>query len=177
MALREPEITEGGAVPAVGFFRKGHIHINSAPSASTPALWLCTASGEPGTWLALGAGAAVTSSGTGGIGYTTGAGGTITQAASKSGGVTLNKVCGNITMNGAALAAAAEVSFTLTNSTIEATDVIVVNHVSAGTAGAYLVGVSAVGAGSCSITVSNASAGSLSEAIVLRFAVIKAVTA
>jgi len=102
-----------------------------------------------------------------------GLGGTITQATNKTTGVTLNKQYGQITMNGAALAAAAEVAFTLTNSTIASTDVVLVNVQSVGTAGAYLVSVGAVANGSCSITVSNASAGSLSQAIVLNFVVIK----
>ena len=79
-------------------------------------------------------------------------------------------------MNGAALAADAIVSFTLTNSTIAATDVVVLNHASAGTVGKYALN-AAAGAGSAVITVTNISAGSLSEAIVIRFAVIKAVTA
>lgn len=111
----------------------------------------------------------------GSIGYSAGAGGTVTQATSKTTAVTLNKIAGQITMNGAALAAAAEVAFTLNNSTIAATDVVIVNVQSVGTAGAYLVGVGAVANGSCSITVSNASAGSLSQAIVLNFCVIKSV--
>lgn len=112
---------------------------------------------------------------TGSLGYATGAGGSVTQATSKTTAVTLNKIAGRITMNGAALAAGAEVAFTLTNSTIAATDVIIVNVQSVGTAGSYLVGVGAVGSGSCSITVSNCSAGSLSQAVVLNFAVIKSV--
>lgn len=110
-----------------------------------------------------------------GIGYATGAGSSVTQATSKTTGVTLNNICGRITMNGAALAAAAEVSFTLTNSSIAATDVVIVNIQSIGTAGSYFVTVGAVGSGSCSITIGNCSAGSLSQAIVLNFAVIKSV--
>ena len=109
-------------------------------------------------------------------GYITGDGGTVTQATSKSTAVTLNKKCGTVTMNGAALAADAIVSFTLTNSTIAATDVVVLNHASAGTAGKYALNAQAA-AGSASINVTNISAGSLSEAIVIRFAVIKAVAA
>ncbi len=109
------------------------------------------------------------------IGYSTGVGGSVTQATNKSTGVTLSTICGRITMNGAALSAAAEVTFTVTNTLVAATDVIVVNHASGGTSGAYLVVISAVAAGSFNITVSNASGGSLSEAIVLQFAVIKAV--
>ena len=100
-------------------------------------------------------------------------GGTVTQATIKSTGVTLNTESGQITMNDAALAAAAEVSFTVTNDKIAATDVVVVNHGSAGTAGAYLLGVSTVAAGSFKVTVTNASAGSLSEAIVINFVALK----
>ena len=109
-------------------------------------------------------------------GYITGEGGTVTQATSKATAVTLNKKCGQITMNAAALAAATTVTFVLTNSTIAATDLLVLNHVSGGTAGAYLLNAQAA-AGSASINVRNITAASLSEAIVIGFAVIKAVIA
>ena len=109
-------------------------------------------------------------------GYITGEGGTVTQGTSKATSVTLSKKCGQITMHDAALAAATTVSFTLTNSTIVATDLLVLNHVSGGTAGSYLLNAQA-GAGSASINVRNITAGSLGEAIVIGFAVIKAVTA
>jgi hypothetical protein len=115
------------------------------------------------------------SSYTNAFGYTTGAGGTVTQASSKSTGVTLNVPSGQITMNNAALAAAAEVSFTLTNSTIAATDVVMVSIASGATAGAYSVQCDATAAGSCRISVGNRNAGSLGEAIVLNFVVIKSV--
>ena len=80
------------------------------------------------------------------IGYPVGLGGAVTQATSKSTGVTLNFPSGSITMNGAALADATNVSFTVTNSSIAATDVVIVNHASAGTAGAYSVLANAVAA-------------------------------
>ena len=109
-------------------------------------------------------------------GYVTGDGGAVTQATSKSTAVTLSNKCGQITLNGAALAADTTVSFTLTNTTVAATDIIVLNHVSGGTAGSYLLNAQA-GAGSASINVRNITSGSLSEAIVIGFAVIKAVIA
>ena len=109
------------------------------------------------------------------VGYGTGTGGTVTQATNKSTGVTLNKRCGQITMNNASLSAAAEVSFTLTNSAIAATDVVMVCIGSGATAGAYSVQCDAVAAGSCRISIGNMSSGSLGEAIVLNFVVIKAV--
>ena len=123
-------------------------------------------------------GAAKSDSATAGIGYATGAGGAETQLTSKSTGVTLNKICGTITMNNATLAHQEAVAFTLTNSAIAATDTVIVNVKSGGTAGAYLVSVGAVAAGSCSITLFNTqTSGNLSEAVVLSFAVIKAVAA
>jgi hypothetical protein len=109
------------------------------------------------------------------LGYKTGSGGTVTQSSSKTTGVTLNKINGEIVMNAAALADDATAAFTLTNSTIAATDVVIVNVASVGTTGAYQVTVGAVAAGSCSISILNVSGGSLSEAIKLNFAVIKAV--
>jgi hypothetical protein len=107
-------------------------------------------------------------------GYVAGEGGTVTQATSKSTGVTLSKKCGQITMNAAALAADTTVTFTLTNTEIVATDIIILNHVSGGTAGSYLLNAQA-GSGSASINVRNITGGSLSEAIVIGFAIIKAV--
>lgn len=139
-----------------------------------------------GTNLSLGAitptgvvstGAVTSSSATAGHGYATGAGGTVTQATSKSTGVTLNKVCGQITMNAAALAVSTSVGFTLTNSAIAATDVVVVNVASAATADSYQATVDAVAAGSCRLSLRNISAASKSEAVVLNFAVCKAVIA
>ena len=109
-------------------------------------------------------------------GYITGEGGTVTQATSKATAVTLNKKCGQITMNAASLAADTTVTFSMTNSTIASTDLLVLNHVSGGTAGSYLLNAQC-GAGSVSINVRNITAGSLSEAIVIGFAVIKAVIA
>ena len=105
------------------------------------------------------------------FGYGTGRG-IVTQGTNKSTGVTLNAPCGAITMNGAALNADTTVSFTLTNTSIAATDLLVLNHVSGGTAGAYVLNAQAA-ASSASINVTNISTGSLSEAIVIGFAVIK----
>jgi hypothetical protein len=125
---------------------------------------------------ALEAGGSVKSiSPTAGIGYATGAGGTVTQLTDKATGVTLNKVCGEITMHNANLGAATIVSFTLTNSAIAATDVLALNHVTTGTRGAYTLNAQC-GAGSAIIYVRNNTAGILGEAIVIRFAVIKGVT-
>lgn len=108
----------------------------------------------------------------------TGTGGTVTQLTSKSTGVTLNKLCGQITMNNATLNRGTSVSFMLTNSFIDTTDVVVVNIASGATAGAYVVTVEVIAAGSCNISIhNNASGVDYSEAVVLNFVVIKAVNA
>lgn len=113
----------------------------------------------------------------GGAGYAAGTGGSVTQTTSKSTGVTLNKLCGQITMHNAALAAGARASFVVTNSTVEATDLPKAIVASGGTANAYTANVTAVAAGSFTITVKNETGGSLSESPVITFAVVKAVTA
>lgn len=107
------------------------------------------------------------------IGYSAAAQGTVTQATSKSTGVTLNKSAGQITMNNAALASATNVAFTLTNSLISANDVLIVNVAGgAATAGTYNVFTSTLAAGSATIVLRNISAGSLSEAVVINYAII-----
>lgn len=115
---------------------------------------------------------------TSGIGYATGAGGTVAQGSGsgKATGVTLNKVTGEITMDGAILNADTTVSFTLTNTAIAAGDHVLVQHVSGGTVGSYSC-TAVAAAGSATIYVRNITAGNLTEAPVLKFSIIKAVTA
>jgi hypothetical protein len=119
------------------------------------------------------------SSPTGGIGYIAGAGGTVTQLTSKATGVTLNKVSGEITTSNAQLNGDATVSFTLTNSAIADTDVMIINHVSGGTVGRYVFN-AACANGSAAITIRNITAGgggNESAALVLRYVVIKGAVA
>ena len=106
------------------------------------------------------------------IGYGTAAQGSVTQATDKGTGVTLNKSSGQITMNGAALAGNTAVTFTLTNSLISVKDVIILNVGSVGTAGAYTTYVSSLAAGSAVLTLRNLTSGSLSEAVVINYAII-----
>jgi len=108
----------------------------------------------------------------GAVGYGAGTGGTVSQTGNKSTGVTLNKTTGEITMQATALGASTAVSFTLTNSTIGARDLLLINLVGGGTAGSYTYGSNCT-TGSAVITVRNVSLGSLSESLVLRFAVIR----
>ena len=107
------------------------------------------------------------------FGYTSAAQTAVTQATSKSTGVTANTSAGQITMNNASLAATTNVTFTLTNSLLSAKDVVIVNVASANaTAGAYNCWISSMLAGSATITLRNITAGSLSEAVVINFAII-----
>lgn len=148
---------------------------------ATGALLVCSTTDDGSNKLQVtggikGTGLITSSGATSGIGYATGAGGTVTQLTNKSTGVTLSKVCGQITMNNAALAAGAIVSFVLTNTAIAATDVVELQHQATGTGGAYGLNAQSA-AGSATINVRNNTAGSLSEAIVISFVVIKGVTA
>ena len=112
-----------------------------------------------------------------GLGFYTGAGGTVTQATSKATPFTLDKMCGQITTAADLLTHATVVSAVWTNNKIAATDVVIINHNSGGTIGAYVFNVSC-GAGTATLYITNnQTAGSLSEALVLSFVVIKGVTA
>lgn len=143
----------------------------NTPSLVTPAIGAATGTSLTLTSFVSTPGNISNNGGTGRIGYATGAGGSVTQLTSKSTGVTLNKQSGQITMDGAALAASTTVSFTLTNSILQSTDVLILNHAGTGTAGAYLLNAQVVG-GSASINVRNVTLGSLSEAIVIAFIII-----
>jgi len=146
----------------------------SAVFANTPTLVTPVIGAATGTSLSTTGNQVITS--TGKHGYATGSGGVVTQLTDKTTAVTLSKSTGQITLAGAALAASTTVSFTLTNTVIEAGDILIMNHISGGTAGSYLLNAQSA-AGSASINVRNISLGSLSEAIVIAFAVIKAVSA
>ena len=111
-----------------------------------------------------------------GLGFYTGAGGTVTQATSKATPFTLDKMCGQITTAADSLAHSTTVSATWTNSKIAATDVVIINHKSGGTIGAYIFNVSC-GAGTATLYITNnQTSGTLSEGLVLSFVVIKGVT-
>jgi len=107
------------------------------------------------------------------IGYSAAAHGAVTQATSKSTAVTLDKSAGRITMNNASLATSTNATFTLNNSIIGANDAVILT-ISGGqtTPGSYNVFANSLTAGSVSITLRNISGGSLSEAVVINFAII-----
>lgn len=109
------------------------------------------------------------------IGIGTGYGAAVTQGTSKTTAVVINAKAGVITTHAAALASLATVQFTMTNSAISGTDVVLANQGTGGTAGSYQTHVVSVGAGTSVIRLSNTSAGSLSEAVTINFVVIDSV--
>ncbi len=117
---------------------------------------------------------------TAGFGYMTGVGGAVTQATNRTTGVTLSKLCGTITTNNASLAAEASADFVVTNTTVAATDVVVVSIKSGSNGGGTIVSVVGVAAGSFTIRVhnGNVAAGTAETgAILINFVVIKSVAA
>ena len=108
-----------------------------------------------------------------GLGYGTGSGGTVTQATSRTTGVTLSKPTGAITMFSAAGSVVAA-TFTVTNTLVAATDTIILNQKS-GT-NLYVLLVTAVAAGSFNITFYT-TGGIATDAPEINFSLIKGVTA
>ena len=139
--------------------------------ANTPTLVTPVIGAATGTSLT--ASGRVVSTGTAGVGYATGAGGAVTQGTNRTTGVTLDKTTGAITLFSAAGSATAA-SFTVTNSTVAATDVIILNQ-QTGT-DLYDLAVTAVAAGSFRITF-RTTGGTTTEQPVFNFAVIKGVAA
>jgi len=113
----------------------------------------------------------VTVGGGGTLGYGAGSGGTVTQATSKATAVTLNKPSGQITMAADSLAAGASALFLVNNTAAGASDSIVANV--SFLFAKYDVEAGTPGVGSFYLRVTNITGGSLSEAPVINFNVIK----
>lgn len=112
-----------------------------------------------------------------GLGFGAGSGGTVTQATSKSTSVTLNKPAGQITMNNAALLAATTVGFVVNDSVVGGADTVQVTLAGGyADAAAYQVWAGGGSAGSFAIYLRNISLGTLSEAVVINFTVLKGST-
>lgn len=159
------------AAAVTGETGTGALVFGTSPALTTPDIGAATGTSLTTTGSQL-------VSGTGKQGYATGSGGVVTQGSGsgKATAVTLSKTNGSITMDTAILNANTSVSFTLTNTTIEAGDILVMNHISGGTAGAYTLNAQCA-AGSAVITLRNVTSGNLTEIPVIRFAVVKAVSA
>lgn len=145
----------------------------TSPTMTAPVLGVAT-----GTSLAV-TGLITSSSPSAGIGYATGAGVAATQSSSITTTVVGNGASGTITTVSSTLATGVDASFTFTNSSIAANDVVVVSTKSyGGTAdGIPVAAVQATASGSCIINIMNNGAVTLDAPIVLNFAVIKAVAA
>lgn len=112
------------------------------------------------------------------LGYVAGAGGAVAQLVGKSNAVTINKFTGQVTTHNAALIAGANVTFTVNDSNVQSTDLILINLQSGNaTDGTYDYRIAGVGNGTFKITVENRSGGSLSEALVFNYAIIKGANA
>jgi hypothetical protein len=156
---------------------------NTALLASTTitAGWtgvLSTARGGTGPWPTTGAvlvgqgtsSAPAWSSAPTAFGYIAGAGGVVTQTGSRTTGVTCNTPTGAITLFSAA-GSSTPTTFTVTNSKVAATDVVVLS-VKSGATNNYSFNVSAVAAGSFNITFW-AQTGTAVDAPVVNFVVLK----
>lgn len=108
------------------------------------------------------------------LGYGTGAGGVVTQLTSKATSVTINKPVGVISTSNSALAAGAETSFSVNNSLMSATDIIVVNGINPAS---YTIRNGIATAGVFAIFIKNTSAGSLSDVLTINFALFKGASA
>jgi ABC-type glycerol-3-phosphate transport system permease component len=111
-----------------------------------------------------------------GLGYDLSAFNTVIQLSSKYSSVMLNSLAGSITTHNAALAVGATIGFSFSNSKISPKDIVILN-IRNGSGGAsvnaYQLGVDAVASGSCWVHITNVSAASLSESIIIGFAIIK----
>lgn len=122
-------------------------------------------------------GAIKSSGATGGVGYATGAGGAVTQLTNAATGVTLNKICGQITTVALTTAAGAEERFTVTNSAVAATDVVVLGTTYNG-GGTVGLSVQKIAAGAFDIVITNLHASAAFDALmVINFVVLKGVAA
>ncbi|MER9622684.1 right-handed parallel beta-helix repeat-containing protein [Mesorhizobium sp. M0222] len=169
------QIEASAAMPAAGYYVAGAFVRNNSAAGAGIAGWLRLTNGNAHVlntdWAVVYAAAALPEPSKA-LGYIAGAGGAVAQATDKTTGVTLNRPSGAITMQATALAANTAVSFVLTDNVITADDVLILNHKSGGTAGAYTLNAQCV-AGSAVITVRNVTAGSLSEAIVIQFGLVQ----
>lgn len=108
----------------------------------------------------------------GGLGYLTGAGGTVTQTVSRTSSVSINKLCGNITLF-AASGSSTWLSFSVNNTTVTTGDTVIVCQASG--SNKYGIFVTNVANNIFEITFSSV-VGTVSESPVFNFTVVKSVT-
>ena len=166
------------------YSQTGQFLLSARSSAENKDVWISNAT-STGSMLLMTNGTErmrITSAGnvlvtsSGGLGYGAGSGGTVTQLTSKATAVTINKLSGQIVTSNSALAANGTQSFTVNNSLVTAGDIVVCNWTSGGTIGNYFIRNYGVTTGSFVLNILNTTAGSLSDAIVISFSVIKSST-
>lgn len=118
-------------------------------------------------------GGSILAGGGGLLGYGAAATVSVTQETSKSTTVVASAPSAIITTHNATLNDATSVSWSVTNTLITDADQVIVNHVSGGTLGVYLVQAHSIGSGTYKIMLRNLSGGNLGEALVLNATVIK----
>ena len=187
VALTSAGIAVTGDLSATG------ITTVAAGTAALPAVVSTTGTNDTGLWFPAADTVAASTGGTerlrinssgnvlatsaAGLGYGTGSGGTVTQATSKSTGVTLNKPSGIITMVNTLLAANTNVSFILTNSILATGDLVLVNISDNASLNSYQACAENSRGGSVYIMLRNTTGASLSEPVALSFAIIKSASA
>lgn len=153
--------SNGSAANYADFSMSSGGNLTIAPSGGTTAV----------TGAILASTTIKSSGATSGIGYATGAGLAVTQETNRTTGVTINAVTGAITLVSAAGTAAWQ-TFTVTNSAVAATDVVIVKQKS-GT-DLNMIHVTAVTAGSFNISFAT-TGGTTTEQPVFNFVIIKGV--
>jgi hypothetical protein len=155
--------------PVGGNVRQEVAHISVANGVTATQF---TTAGNVTANTIVATGAVTSDSDVAGVGYRTGAGGIVTQLTSKTTPVTLDTVTGEITTHNSTIAGDAAVTFVLNNTAIANTDVMIINQVSATNIGDYVF-CPVCNTGNAAITIKNLSNQNRSDAIVLRYAVIR----
>ena len=103
-------------------------------------------------------------------------GGTVTQGSSsgRATAFTLSQTTGVVTLDDASLAAGVEATAVWTNTTINATSTVIVNHAASGAGNPedLLITIGEVASGTCEVVVSNLSSGALTVAPAFNFVVL-----
>lgn len=143
---------------AVGeFFASGCFYVGASPS-------------DCGANNLRGQGSILSASASGGVGYSAGAGGAVTQATSRTTGVTLNTVTGDITLVSAAGSASFQ-SFVVSNTAVGAHDGVRITQLSG--ADKYQVFVTAVSGGTSFTITFATTGGTTTEQPIFHFEIIK----
>lgn len=173
----------GGTTPSTGFFTVlgadatsfTDLNVSNSANLSGPV----NASGSAATFLSVNSDSVqtITNSSSGTFGYgpaSAGTGGSVTQATSRTTGVTLNKICGQITLFNTTATAGAVTEFTVTNSTVVSASrsiiTVALQNPGAST-GVYIPYVSLIGTGSFRISLYCITAPAAAESPIINFAV------